>query len=195
MHPAERNSDAVERKEMGLCSMRWYDDNSMWGGSGRWQEAVGNETQRPRKSHGRFPSSGSWQPEERAVCPCPSGTARRERGGPCQSVYQSHRSKKPGQSVARLPHWLHAQQSSLSNQLACNMRRSKIMELFSGGKQDYVLRNAKRATRKYTPNTLKYLRGIETQRTIFANQMGVFRDTRWTSAHAELNTHTLTCQD
>ncbi len=52
---------------MGLCSMRWYDDNSMWGGSGWGQEAVGNETQRQRKSHGRFPSSGSWQPEEGCV--------------------------------------------------------------------------------------------------------------------------------
>ncbi len=31
--------------------------------------------------------------QRRAVCPCPSGTARRERGL-CQSVYQSHRSKK-----------------------------------------------------------------------------------------------------
>ncbi len=135
--------------------------------------------------------------QRRAVCPCPSGTARRERGL-CQSVYQSHRSKKPGQSVARLPHWLHAQQSSLSPHSlvwGCNMRRRRNHGAFSGGKQDYVLRNAKRVTRKYTPNTLKYLRGIETQRTIFANQMGVFRDTRWTSANAELNTHTLTCQD
>lgn len=181
---------------MGLCSMRWYDDNSMWGGSACGQEAVGNETQRQRKSHGRFPSSGSWQPEEGCVSLSISHCS--ERGGPCQSVYQSHRSKKPGQSVARLPHWLHAQQSSQSTPLASmgwNTRQRRNHGDFSGGKQDYVLRNAKRATRKYTPNTLKYLRGIETQRTIFANQMGVFRDTRWTSAHAELNTHTLTCQD
>lgn len=158
---------------------------------------MGNETQRQRKSHGRFPSSGSWQPEEGCVSLPIRHRSEREGGSASQSI--NHTAPK---NLANL--WPVCHTGCTHNKAVCpphslvwgcNMRRRRNHGAFSGGKQDYVLRNAKRVTRKYTPNTLKYLRGIETQRTIFANQMGVFRDTRWTSANAELNTHTLTCQD
>lgn len=135
--------------------------------------------------------------QRRAVRPCPSGTIQREGGPASQSI--NHTAPKNLDNLWPVCHTgcMHNKAVSppYSPVWGCNMRRRRNHEAFSGGKQDYVLRNAKQATRKYTPNTLKYLRGIETQRTIFANQMGVFRDTRWTSAHAELNTHTLTCQD
>ncbi len=171
----------------------------------RWQQHV-------RRIWLRAGSRGQWDTEtEKEPRSVPLIRKLAARGGLCVLAHQAPLGERGGSASQSINHTAPKNLANLwpvchtgcalnkavcpphSPVWGCNMRRRRNHGAFSGGnsrKQDYALRNAMWATRKYTPNTLKYLRGIETQRTIFANQMGLFRDTRWTSAHAELNTHT-----